>query len=325
MSKPPEGKTNESLCDTNLRRLEQTDPSTASDAEHSDGRLAIPNGSGVADTNGGKLFYEVRGSGPAVVLIPAYGFDTRCWDDQVGPLSQANTVVRYDPRGFGRSSQPAEDDHYSHQEDLAGLLDRLRIRQAHIVGNSNGGRIAIGFALAYPERTASLVAADPALDGTWPPSEIAAYFGQAHETALSRGIDAAKEELITTMPAFLPAMSREALASRVRTMMRDFSGWQFLRDDPERPSVPDAANRLHELHMPVLAILGELEMPYIRGVVGRLADEAPHAQRLDIAGAGHFTAMEAPTAFNEAVMAFMRPQADLPTIRTARLGLRTSP
>jgi len=260
---------------------------------------------GLTQVAGADLYYEVAGSGHPIVLVPAYGFDTRCWADQVGSFSQSFTVVRYDPRGFGRSSLPVEGQAYSHQDDLAGLLDHLGIEQAHVVGISNGGRIAIGFALAYPGRTASLVAADAAVDGTWPPSGIAAHFAQAHETALTRGVGAAKEELITTMPAFLPAMAHPALAARIRLMMQDYTGWHFLHADPEQPAVPDAAARLHELRMPVLAIIGELEMPYIREIIDGIAANVPQARRLDIAGAGHFTAMEAPAAFNQALTAFL--------------------
>src|SRR5690349_8520144 len=63
-------------------------------------------GSGFAEVNGTRLFYEARGSGPAVVLVHGGLVDSRLWDDQMGPLSKSFRVVRYDQRGFGKSAAP---------------------------------------------------------------------------------------------------------------------------------------------------------------------------------------------------------------------------
>lgn len=85
------------------------------------GRLPLP---------GTELAYETDGNGPAVILVHGFGLDTRMWDDQVAALCDVATVVRYDVRGFGRSSGPAPDVPYSHSSDLLALLDHLGIESA---------------------------------------------------------------------------------------------------------------------------------------------------------------------------------------------------
>lgn len=110
------------------------------------------------------LYYEEAGVGPAVVLIHGFTLDTRMWDDQFLPLAQGFRVIRYDLRGFGCSVIPT-DAPYSHVENLRALLDELGIRQAHLVGLSKGGGVALDFALTYPQRALSLALIDTVLGG----------------------------------------------------------------------------------------------------------------------------------------------------------------
>ncbi len=173
------------------------------------------------------------------------------------------------------------------------------------MGISNGGRIAVGFAIAHPERTRSLIAANAALDGTWVPPEFKPYFVRAHATAISRGTAAAKEELITTFPAFFPAMANVDTAAKIRRMTRDFHATQFIDGDSERPSAPDAVHRLGSIKVPTLAIAGEYDTSYNRAIGHQIAKEVPKASLIDLKRVGHFTALENPPAFNAGVATFL--------------------
>jgi pimeloyl-ACP methyl ester carboxylesterase len=82
---------------------------------------------------GGELYYEVAGDGAAVVLVHGRAVDARMWDDQLPALEDIARVVRYDVRGFGRSTRDA-DTSYSHGDDLWRLLDHLGIDEAVLVG-----------------------------------------------------------------------------------------------------------------------------------------------------------------------------------------------
>lgn len=95
------------------------------------------NENGYADVNKTRLYYEIVGSGETLILLHAFGMDTRQWDDQFELFSQHYRVIRFDLRGFGKSAVPTQVP-YTHMEDLKALLDYLEINKAHILGHCYG-------------------------------------------------------------------------------------------------------------------------------------------------------------------------------------------
>lgn len=94
-----------------------------------------------------------RPDGPAVVLSNSLGSTHRMWDAQIAALEERFRVVRYDTRGHGDSPVPPGP--YSIDEladDVIGLLDRLGIERAHLVGLSLGGMTMMRVAARNPER-----------------------------------------------------------------------------------------------------------------------------------------------------------------------------
>ncbi len=81
--------------------------------------------SGFADSQGARLYYEVAGSGPPLVLLHARIADSRMWDANWQALAAHSTVIRYDLRGHGQSAMPSGS--FSHVADLAALLDSLSL------------------------------------------------------------------------------------------------------------------------------------------------------------------------------------------------------
>ncbi len=100
---------------------------------------------GYVTVTGGKLYYQLKENGHPLVLIHAGFLDQRMWDEQFDLFAKDFTVIRYDVRGFGRSSRPVEK--YWDIEDLYTLLTHLKVGKAFVVGVSNGGRIAIDFTI----------------------------------------------------------------------------------------------------------------------------------------------------------------------------------
>jgi pimeloyl-ACP methyl ester carboxylesterase len=124
---------------------------------------AVPTGTAVVaqarDTgrvavNGGTLYYETRGSGPAVVLLHGGGQDFTMWDSQMEPLAGAFRVTRYDARGHGRSTAPIGP--YSMADDLRLVLDHIGADRAHLVGFSMGAGVALDFAVTHEARVLTL-------------------------------------------------------------------------------------------------------------------------------------------------------------------------
>jgi len=90
---------------------------------------------GFGEVNGARLYDEVAGSGPPLALIHGFTLDTRMWDDQFATFAERHRVVRYDARGFGRST-PIGKAEYAHVDDLAALLRHLNMPRAAILGLS---------------------------------------------------------------------------------------------------------------------------------------------------------------------------------------------
>jgi 3-oxoadipate enol-lactonase len=114
-----------------------------------------------ARIRGTELAYDVRGSGPPVLLLHAFPLGLAMWDDQVRALSAAFQVVRFDARGFGGS--PPGDGLLSMEriaDDAVGLLDHLQIAAATVCGLSMGGYAAFAFARNHSARLRGLVLAD---------------------------------------------------------------------------------------------------------------------------------------------------------------------
>ncbi|HJR18547.1 MAG TPA: alpha/beta hydrolase, partial [Actinomycetota bacterium] len=118
---------------------------------------------GFVPVDGGRLWYEVAGEGAPVVLLHGGLWDSRMWEDQFEALAERCRAVRYDLRGYGQSDRPEKS--YSHSDDLAALLDHLKIERAALVGLSMGAAVAIDFTLENPGRVDALVLAAPGLGG----------------------------------------------------------------------------------------------------------------------------------------------------------------
>lgn len=260
----------------------------------------------LAAVNGTHLYHEEAGAGPAVILIHGFTLDTRMWDDQFPALAQRHRVICYDLRGFGRSAPP--DGPYSHVEDLRALLDHRGIERASLVGLSKGGGVALDFALTYPERVTALALLDSILGGHPWSAEASARNGLVWQEAARDGIAAAKASWLAH-PLFAPAMRWPAVAARLNAIIDDYSGWHFVNPNPEQGISPPAAERLHALSLPTLALVGEHDLPDFQAIAERIGREAPRASTLVVPDAGHMTSMEAPAAVNRALLAFLEEHA----------------
>lgn len=112
--------------------------------------------------DGRRLRYVRAGSGPAVVLVHGFGSSIYTWKDVIGPLAARHDVVALDLPGFGQSDQPADLSFEDFPRAVVGLMDRLSLDRAALVGNSMGGAAAVVVAARHPERVLALVLIDAA-------------------------------------------------------------------------------------------------------------------------------------------------------------------
>jgi 3-oxoadipate enol-lactonase len=250
---------------------------------------------GYAALENGRVYYEAAGVGPAVVFVHGFALDTRMWDDQFEVFARQYRVIRFDIRGHGRS--PAPSGPYARTDDIKGLLDRLGGGRGHIIGLSMGGGIALDFAITYPEQTLSLIAVDSALGG-FP------YTTNFNMRARADGLSAAKARWLAH-DFFKPVNRDAALAGRLRQMVTDWSGWEWFNYDPGRIPDPLPYHRLHEVRAPALVVVGELDIPDFRAIADYLTHGISGARQVVLPGVGHLSNMEAPDAFNQAVLNFL--------------------
>lgn len=255
--------------------------------------------SGFVNVDGGRLFYEAAGAGPAVVFIHGFALDTRMWDSQWKVFARRYRVIRYDVRGFGQSSLPTQEI-FSHLEDLHTLLQHFTATPAHLVGLSMGGGLAIDFALLYPAHVRSLVLADSTLGGfDWKKE-----WGEPFRAAKSAGLSAAKAAWLND-ELFAPANALPAVAAQLQKITETYSGHHWLNTVHTRGLEKPAIEQLETLTMPVCVVVGERDLPDFRAIAEILAQRAQRASLTVLPGVGHMANMEAPAEFNRIALEFL--------------------
>lgn len=124
-------------------------------------------------TNGATFHVRFGGSGPAVVLLHGYGETGDMWAPMAADLMRDHRVVAPDLRGLGLSSKPSSGFTKMNQaEDVAGILDQLKIEQADIVAHDIGNMVAFAFAEKHPNRVRKMVLIDAPVPGIGPWEQI---------------------------------------------------------------------------------------------------------------------------------------------------------
>lgn len=266
-----------------------------------------PSEAGYAPVTHGQLYYEAFGDGPdAVVLIHGNAGDRRHWDAQIAALASQLRVIRYDVRGFGRSSVPVADGAYSDFDDLQQLLDVLKVQSAHIIGWSMGAGIATDFALAHPARTRSLIAVGPWINGH--ASEAVSIFlrelGVIAKAFQKEGQDAAVAAWMAS-PGFASSIVDPEAGAAFRQIATGYSWWAMGHRSPQQWLSPAASERLEQIAVPTLVLTAERDLPACLECADLLSATVPGAQKIMMAGTGHLLQMETPATFNRHLLEFL--------------------
>ncbi|MGH3388194.1 MAG: alpha/beta fold hydrolase [Actinomadura sp.] len=260
----------------------------------------------MCELDGTSLAYDDVGDGPAVVLLHAGIADRRMWTPLLERLADRHRVVAYDLRGYGESARPTAS--FAHHDDVVGLLDRLGVDEAALVGCSSGGAVAIDAALAHPDRVAGLALLGSAVSGhRWSESDELwdQVVGDVDETDLDAvaaaevrfwvvGPDRRPQDVDAGLIAFAETMNRRALAAEATI---EQVGVRELR--------PPAVQRLGEVSAPTLVTAGAADVPELRRLADRLAAEIPYGRRLaDVPDSGHLLPLERPEPVAIALLDF---------------------
>ena len=275
----------------------------AAPASDSTGVTATPRAE-TAAINGTTIHYEVRGSGPPVILAHGGGFDHRMWDDQVDELGRSFTLVRYDARGFGRSGS-SEGSPFQYHEDLAALVRHLGFERVSVVGQSLGGRVAVDLALTHPDLVEKLVLVGPGLSGwPWDRSAFGSWITRIRD-AVRTGDSAGAAEAWLASSYMSPAMERPELQERLRMLARA-NVRNFFEQTQEPELEPPAFKQLGELRVPILLVIGTRDEAEILKIGDTLQTHVAGIRRVMLEGAGHAPNIEQPERFNRMVLEFLR-------------------
>lgn len=251
-----------------------------------------------------------------VVLLHGLGASYRYFQANIGPLSEQHRVLALDLPGFGRSGKP--DAPYSigwFVDKVARFLDGKGVARAHLVGNSLGGQIALGFALAHPERVDRLVLAAPAGITNYPPLldellavlERAAHFvpGQLRPQrrvpssvvrVMLRAIFPSRADLATLYArAYLQTLASDEYPLHLRAVLRALRGSAAL---PLRHAAS-------EVQAPTLIVWGDHDRVLPVAGARALRKRIAAAEMLIYKDSGHCPMIDAAPRFNREVLRFL--------------------
>jgi pimeloyl-ACP methyl ester carboxylesterase len=256
---------------------------------------------------GATLVTEVSGEGACVVLLHAGVADRRMWRTTCEALSRKFKCIAYDRRGFGESTSP--DETFRNIDDLDAVIQHFGCDGAHLIGSSQGGRIAIDYALAKPKSVLSLVLVAPALSGASFPSSYPPTV-QLLMNGLEQAETAQDFEKMNAIEAHMwldgPLNHENRVVGSARDLFLDMNG-RALKHAPlnrEQPA-PSAVEQLHRLTHPAFVIWGDADFQHIKDRSRLIANTLPGARLLVMEECAHLPNMERPTQFDEAVLKFL--------------------
>jgi 3-oxoadipate enol-lactonase len=259
---------------------------------------SITSDTGYVIVDGGKLFYEIAGKGENIVLLHDGMVNHRIWDEQFPVLAKNYRVVRYDRRGYGKSSDPITK--YSHIDDLNQVFIQLKVDKAVVFGMSSGGGLAINFALTYPEKVKGLVLVGAVVSGFGYTSHMTTRGGHMNPAEMS---DPAKLRKYFIMDDPYEIYSGNTQAKEKVMTLLPYLG----RDNtvPTKPAAKIAVKCLSEIKVPTLILVGEYDIPDVHAHAGVINAGIPNSKREIIPNSGHLIPIEQPLLFNEAVISFL--------------------
>ncbi len=255
-----------------------------------------------------QLATSVAGDGHALVFLHAGVADRRMWAGQMAAFASSHRVAAYDRRGFGETLYEAEP--HSYLDDLDAVLRATTEGPVTLVGCSQGGRVAIDFALTRPERVQRLVLVAPAVTGAPDPGELPPAV-QRLATQIEEAEAAEDVERLNALEAHAwldgPLSVEGRVGGAVRALFLDMNG-RALRSPPagNETSATNAYARLGEIPHETLVVSGALDFPHINARSRHLASVMPKARLVEMAGVAHLPNLERPEEFNALLRAFLR-------------------
>lgn len=245
-------------------------------------------------------------SNEPVVLLHGWPLDHRMFAPQFARFSQQFRTIALDRRGFGRSTAPA--DMGRELDDIDRLIAQLELGPVHLLGVSQGGRVALRYAARRPENLRSLVLQGAVVDGVAVPESESEHVPIEQYVALAKrgDLEKAVQRWLQHPMMALPASATEA-RQLLHEIVAGYSGMDLINYDPAHYQFAEAIlPRINDSGLAVLLLTGALETEARQRHAQAIADAVENSREVIIAGGGHLCSLSQPAAFNRAVMDFCR-------------------
>ncbi len=256
-----------------------------------------------ARINGIEMAYDDVGKGQPVLLLHGFPFNRTMWRGQVEALHGSYRFITPDLRGHGETEVTETATMDEMAEDVAALLDELKIESAVVCGLSMGGYVTLAFYQKFPERVRALILAD-----TRPQSDT----DEAKATREQQALKALQEGMAPIADGLAPKLLAEEtfeelpeVVARLREMMLGMDARGTAAALRGMAARKDQSARLRKIDVPTLVIVGSRDAITPPEVSHEMQSEI-HGSRLEIMeGAGHVSNLERPAEFNRALQEFL--------------------
>lgn len=250
------------------------------------------------------ISFEAIGSGPPIVLGHSFLCSGKMWREQVPALAETHRVLNLDLRGHGRSGEVAQPfSLYDAVSDVVAVLDELGIEKAVWCGLSIGGMVALRAALTCPDRVGGLILLDTDAGREAPLRKLRNNLMGLGTRLLGVG------PFLSPIARFMfGATTRQQNPTLVSEWKREFAAVHIpsvLRGLDALMRRDSLLARLPRIHVPSLVLVGEEDRSLPPSLSRRIHDRLPDSRFVQIAAAGHLSALEQPAPVNEAILDFL--------------------
>ncbi|MFT9487869.1 2-succinyl-6-hydroxy-2,4-cyclohexadiene-1-carboxylate synthase [Tepidibacillus infernus] len=252
-----------------------------------------------------QIYYHVKvvGQGPTLMLLHGFTGSMENWEPLIQALSPFYQLVLVDILGHGQSDSPSDPNHYDIEQisdDLHQLLNQLNVEKTHLLGYSMGGRLALTFAIKYPDRVFSLIleSASPGIDSKEEREERRNKDRILADFIEEKGIEAFVDywgniPLFSTQKQLPKEVQQRIRFNRLKNNPLGLANSLRGMGTGQQPSWWD---HLSQFELPVLIITGEKDEKFCR-IGQQMANRLRDSKHIIVEHAGHTVHLEQPAQY----------------------------